>query len=63
MTSRAILKGDRKMKDKIELCTDQCKHCLYIEEGDFLCNVKNEMTIEDWEPKVCVCPKKKEIEK
>lgn len=50
------------MTNKIKLCTDQCKHCIYIEEGDFMCNVKKEMTIEDWEPKVCMCPKNKQRE-
>ena len=50
-------------KNKLpKICTDICEHCLYIETGDFLCEIINEITIEDWKPKICPCPKKRKVE-
>ena len=27
-----------------------CAHCLYLEEGDHICDMTNEIVIEDWTP-------------
>lgn len=43
-------------------CTDLCEHCQYVEEGDFYCEVVQDMTIEDWIPKICPCPNKRKVE-
>lgn len=53
-------------KTKIEpepQCTDTCERCIYIyiyiEEGDFICDINNDVTIVGWKPFSCSCPKKK----
>lgn len=49
-------------KTKVEpelQCTDTCEHCVYIEEGDFICDINNDVTIVGWKPFSCSCPKKR----
>lgn len=41
------------------LCTDLCEYCTYIECGDFICDINNDVTIVDWKPFPCVCPKRR----
>ncbi len=43
------------------VCSDLCEHCMYIESGDFICDVTHDVTIVDWTPSPCVCPKKRRI--
>lgn len=51
------------MTDKEKpLCTDLCAHCMYIEDGDFICQITNEATIVDWSPFPCRCPKRRSVE-
>lgn len=44
---------------KILMHTDLCKHCLYIEDGDFICQITQDPTIIGWCPFECQCPKKR----
>jgi hypothetical protein len=44
-------------------CIDLCEHCMYVEEGDFYCEVVQDITIKEWTPLVCPCPKKRKVEK
>lgn len=47
-------------KDEKKLqCSDTCEHCIYIEEGDFICDVIQDVTIVGWKPFPCSCPKKR----
>ena len=51
-------------KDKTPLCSDLCEHCMYIESGDFVCGATNDdVTIVDWKPFPCICPKKRRLNK
>lgn len=51
-----------KTKSKPEpQCTDTCEHCVYIEEGDFICDVTDDVTIVGWKPFPCSCPKRRKI--
>lgn len=43
------------------MCTDLCEHCLYIETGDFMCEITHKVCIEDWMPKVCKSPEEREV--
>ncbi len=27
-----------------------CSHCIYIGEGDHICDMSNDVIVEDWEP-------------
>lgn len=45
-----------------KMCTDLCEHCLYIETGDFMCEITHKVCIEDWMPKVCKSPEEREVE-
>ena len=59
-------KGCRLPKErntKTPQCSDQCEHCIYIEEGDFMCDVAQDVTIVDWKPFPCACPKKRQLTK
>lgn len=50
------------MKDKeIPLCSDLCKHCVYIESGDFICDVTDDVTIVDWKSFSCCCLEKRRL--
>lgn len=52
------------MTEKVKSCTDQCIHCIYIGDGDFICNIRKEdVTIAGWNPGECICPNKKEVRK
>ena len=31
-------------------CDDTCENCLYIGEGDFICDILHVLVIEDWVP-------------
>lgn len=32
------------------ICCHNCEHCIYIGEGDYICDENNEIVIEDWMP-------------
>lgn len=49
--------------EKAQQCSDRCEHCIYIEEGDFICDVVQEATIVGWKPFLCACPKKRRLNK
>lgn len=34
----------------MKICDDTCENCLYICEGDFICEVLNEIVIDEWVP-------------
>lgn len=53
----------QKQKQKKPQCSDQCEHCIYIETGDFMCDVVQDVTIVDWKPFPCACPKKRRLNK
>ena len=36
-------------EDSVKCCFE-CDHCLYIGEGDHICDVNNEVITSDWEP-------------
>lgn len=44
------------------VCTDLCEHCIYIGEGDFICENTKYLCIEDFNPKICKHPNKKKEE-
>lgn len=49
---------------EISTCTDLCEHCIYIECGDFICDIDDDdddddVTIVDWKPFPCKYPEKK----
>ena len=54
-----------KSEKETPVCSDACFYCSYIGEGDFFCAAANipEVTIVDWTPKTCVCPKKRRFER
>lgn len=37
------------------VCDDTCDNCIYIGEGDFICDRKSELVIEDWFPVFGYC--------
>jgi len=39
-----------KKKKKIFCDPNVCDHCTYILEGDFMCDITNEIVLEDWVP-------------
>lgn len=51
------------------LCSDLCEHCIYIQCGDFICDLvhddidhnDDEVTIVDWVPFPCVCPERRKV--
>ena len=45
----------RKMKKKTRVCDDTCDNCIYIGEGDFICDKKSELVIENWFPVFGYC--------
>lgn len=47
---------------KKPICIDLCEHCIYIDTGDFICDIKKEITIKNWIPSICLCPKKRRVE-
>ena len=46
----AKVKPKKKPKDKVYCDPSACDHCLYICEGDFLCEKHQEIVVGDWEP-------------
>lgn len=44
------------LEEPIPSCLDLCEHCVYIECGDYICDINNDVTIVDWKPFPCVCP-------
>lgn len=46
---------------------DSCPHCIYIGEGDSLCDVLQEIILEDWTPTEhfmgAGCPYRRQMEK
>ena len=32
----------------MKVCSDRCEHCIYIGEGDFICDLRNDIVIQDW---------------
>jgi len=45
------------------VCLDLCEHCTYIECGDFICDITNDVTIVDWKPFPCSCLEKRRLVK
>lgn len=43
------------------MCSDNCRHCIYIGEGDFICETTHKICIENWIPKPCKFLGKKKI--
>ena len=37
-----------------KFCSDTCPHCVYIGDGDFICDLYPELVIEDWIPERCI---------
>ena len=58
MTKEELEKENAELKETT-LCSDLCEHCSYIECGDFICDVNNDVTIVGWKPFPCSCPKKR----
>lgn len=38
-------------------CDDSCDNCMYIGEGDFMCDIDNEIVISEWMPIKGTCDK------
>ena len=49
-------KRNRKNKGS-KLCDDQCDECIYCGEGDFICDIDNEIVISEWVPIKITCDK------
>lgn len=30
------------------VCSDECEHCIYIGDGDFICDILDDIVISDW---------------
>lgn len=52
---------DETSSKQIPLCSDLCDYCSYIICGDFICDITQDVTIVDWKPFSCVCPKKRSV--
>ena len=39
----------RKTKKEIKCC-HMCEYCLYIGEGDYMCDTNTDIVIEEWQP-------------
>ena len=46
----AKVKPKKRSKEKVFCDPGICDHCLYICEGDFLCEKHQEIVVSDWEP-------------
>ena len=44
-------------------CSDQCEHCISIDEGDFMCDIFQDVSIVNWKPFLCACSKKRRLNK
>lgn len=60
MTKDEIKNRNSKYKAELQ-CIDLCEHCIYIESGDLICDVNNDVTIVGGKPFPCVCPKKRRL--
>ncbi len=40
---------------KKNICNDTCPNCIYIGEGDFICDELMEIVIDDWTPVYTNC--------
>lgn len=40
---------------KHKACDDTCDYCIYIGEGDFICDIQQEIVISDWSPLYAEC--------
>ena len=40
----------RRKKQKKERRCFSCDHCIYIGEGGYICDLNNEVVIDDWTP-------------
>lgn len=49
----------RMNNEKGPMCTDKCEHAEYIEEGDFICAITQDVTIVGFCPMECQCPDKR----
>lgn len=50
------------MTKEIPMCSDLCEHCNYAMCGDFLCEIDDACTIEDWIPFPCRHPERRKLE-
>ena len=51
-------------KNEKPMCIDTCEYARYIEEGDFICAITEDVTIVGFCPMECQCPnKRKELSK
>lgn len=41
------------------MCDDTCENCIYIGEGDFICDLVQDIVINDWIPVYGKCIKNK----
>ena len=41
---------NRKRPMTKEVRCDSCSHCIYVGEGGYICDLNNEIVIEDWIP-------------
>lgn len=39
----------------MKICGDTCDYCLYICEGDFICEILQEIVIDEWVPVYSEC--------
>ena len=54
-----MTREEKKKNKEIPVCLDLCEHCVYIENGDFICDETNQLVISDWTPGICLCPENK----
>jgi len=40
----------KRKQHKDERCCHLCDHCIYIGDGDYICDESNDIVIADWEP-------------
>lgn len=38
------------MENNTRVCDDTCDNCIYIGEGDFICDEAQELVIDEWIP-------------
>ena len=50
MESKNNKNKNRSASKKVKICDDTCEYCLYIGEGDFICEKNNEPVWTDWCP-------------
>lgn len=52
-----MAKNSKFFKKRHKPCDDQCEHCLYIGDGDFMCDIDNDIVISEWMPIKGTCDK------